>query len=224
MSKISKNELKRNELVEWLKLSAYYFKNNLKVLLVTLSSAIFIIAAGSSILYIKRNNNKQSAEMLSQATNAYHLGESQTGEKNKISIVDSITILKSIIEKYPNTQSAALAYYYLGKLNYELSDYQQSLLYYQDFANKYSNHMLINSVRTNIANIYEIQKNYDEAAKIYENLVNSSDMDAKQKDAQRLNLARIYELQNNPDKAKNIYSALPNNEEAQFRLGCLSDK
>lgn len=224
MTKITKNELKRNELGEWLKLSVYYFKNNLKVLIVTISSILFIIIAGSSIIYMKKNNNKLSAEMFSQAMETYHLGDTKTGEITKTNLIDSIAILKNIIEKYPNTQSAALAYYYLGNFYFELADYQQALSQYQYFVNKYSNHSLIDAVRINIANIYELQKNYDEAVKIYENLVNSSTINAKQKDDLKLNLARVYELQNQILKAKNIYSSLPNNDQAQFRLGCLSDK
>ncbi|MFH1288775.1 MAG: tetratricopeptide repeat protein [bacterium] len=227
MAKISKNELKRNEIIEWLKwlkLTTYYFKNNLKVVIITVTSIIFIIIIGSSILLIKGKNNKLSAAMLSQAVNVYHFGGNQAGEVSKKSIIDSISLLKNVIEKYPHTQSASIAYYYLGNLNYQLADYQQSLLYYKDFINKYPNHTLVHSVQKNMAYIYEFQKNFDEAAKIYENLINTSDIDPKQKDSLKLNLARIYELQNQLEKAKAIYLQFPDDEEAQFRLSCLTEK
>lgn len=153
MTKISKTQLKRNELVDGLKLVVYYFRNNLKVVVITITSIIFIIIAGSSVLFIKRKNNQLSAETLSQAISVYHLGD----RKN---IIDSMSILKSIIEKYPRTPSAAIAYYYLGNLNYELADYQQALLYYKNFISKYPNHMLIRFVQKNMDCVYESQK-YD---------------------------------------------------------------
>lgn len=209
MTKISKTQLKRNELVDGLKLVVYYFRNNLKVVVITITSIIFIIIAGSSVLFIKRKNNQLSAETLSQAINVYHLGD----RKN---IIDSMSILKSIIEKYPHTLSTAIAYYYLGNLNYQLADYQQSLLYYKDFINKYPNHILVRFVQRNIACVYESQKNFDEAAKIYENLTGTV-----REPSLLLDLARIYELQGQLEKAKDIYSHLPDNEEAKFRLSCL---
>lgn len=224
MSKITKNELKRNELVEWLKLSAYYFKNNIKVVIITISSIVFIIAAGSTILFIKSRNNRLSAEILAKAINTYHFDDKNAKEENRIKIIDSISLFKSILGKYPYTQSAPIAYYYLGNLNYQLSDYEKSLSYYQDFVKKYPQHTLINSVKINIANIYELQNNFEEAVKIYEYLINNAGISLKQKDDIKLNLARIFELNNQLDKAINIYSQLPNNEEAQFRLSCLSDK
>ncbi|MEW6089083.1 MAG: tetratricopeptide repeat protein [bacterium] len=224
MSKISKTELKRNELIEWLKLTAYYFKNNIKVVIITVTSIIFIIIAGSSILYIKRKNNRLSQEMLFQAINIYHSNPSQPGETGKKTLIDSISGLKNVIDKYPNTQSASIAYFYLGNLYYQLADYQQSLQYYNDFAKKYPRHELIHLVHKNTANIYESLKNFDEAVKIYEDLINMHGIDLKEKDDLKLNLARIYEIQNQIDKAKKIYAELSNNEEAQFRLSCLSDK
>lgn len=151
MTKISKAQLKRNELVDGLKLAAYYFKNNLKVITITVVIIIFIVITGSSVLFIKRKNNQLSAEMLSQAIGVYHLGD----RKN---IIDSISMLKNIIEKYPHTPSAAIAYYYLGNLNYELADYQQSLLYYKNFISRYPNHMLASFVQKNMACVESLGK------------------------------------------------------------------
>ena len=224
MTKISKNELKRNELEEWIRLTGYYCKNNYKVLIITITSIIFIVVAGSSILYMKRRNNKISSEMLSEALHSYHLNDNNPNNKSKIQIIDSRTILKNLIKKYPSTQSAILAYYYLGKLNYQLGDLKQSLENYQYFVDIYSNHELIYPVKINIAYIYELQNNYEEAVEIYENMINAPSVNQDQKKDIKFNLARIYELQNQSMKAKEIYSELSDNDEAQFRLSCLSDK
>ena len=103
----------------------------------------------------------------------YHFlqAESPTSQSQpqKISLDQIITELEFITTTYPGTEAACLAFNYLGNIYFDLGNYQEALIHYQEGLNAHKGDLIYyTSSLSGIAACYENKQEYNKAASYFE--------------------------------------------------------
>jgi len=119
----------------------------------------------------------------------------------------------TLIKEHPSQQSAKLALYYTGTINYDLNQYEDAitnLVSYLD--DSPDNPLLEDSANFTIGLAYYNLENWQESEKYLSKLQNSGSPYEKQAN---VNLALAYEKMGQFDKAEDLYKNVLNNAVAQ---------
>ncbi len=119
----------------------------------------------------------------------------------------------ALIKEHPSQQSAKLAMYYTGILNYDLGQYEKTISSLNEYLNDSpDNQLLEDSANFTIGLSYYNLENWQESEKYLSKLQNSGSPYEKQAN---INLGLAYEKMGQYDKAENIYKNFLNNQTAQ---------
>lgn len=209
-------ELKRNDLVDYLREAWEYFQAHQQNVLITVAIAAVIFAL--AFLYIQKRsaNFDQAQDILSNAayyesqkvgdpadkSNGYVLFRTNDEKYQKVQ-----EGYNQIINLYPNSPAAADAQFKVGCCYYEMKKYEQAIDQFQSYLNRYRNGKYVPQARLNIAYAWEQKKDYDKAAEIYGVL--SKDFKGQCWGAEALwHEAVCLEQKMQKDKAKDCYKEL----------------
>ena len=172
----------------------------MKRILLLLLSAILILSCSKSPEELKSESDK----LFNQAMDYYERGY----------LNQSADLFKEVIEietKLGGIQRRANSYVYLGLINYQLSDFYQSMDFYQkalkDFQtlnDKRSELLVLN----NIAGIHSLLGEYEDAIKIYSDVIGKSFIfaDKESEAIASLNLGDVYQEMWDFDKAFDYFN------------------
>jgi tetratricopeptide (TPR) repeat protein len=118
---------------------------------------------------------------------------------------DSIDMLKKLIDKYPHSWSARMAYYHLGNIYYNRGEIDNAISSYKEFVSraKSDNAGIKFLALTSLGYCFEAKKDFKSALNYFEEAQTSNNIGFEAIGFR--NIARIYELLNDNKKALENY-------------------
>ncbi len=162
-----------------------------------------VLAAGIAFgIYMYWSHYQYSAKDL--YAKAQDIQTAQVPE-NPESITQKIKIYEELIDKYPHSWSARMAYYHLGNIYYNRGEFDKAIDDYKKFvSSRISDKAGIKFLAlTSIGYSYESKKDYKAALEYFQKALKSNN--AGFESVAYSNIARIYELMNNKKNALDNY-------------------
>ena len=214
-AKLSKKELEGPDVFQSgiEKITDYIAENKTRFrVIVAAASLVIIIAVG---IYFYWNNYQVSALGL-YAKAQDNLAKN--AEKPE-AIKDSIPIFKELIDKYPQSWSAKIAWYHLGNIYYSQGDLDNAITSYKSYISSAAadNAGIKFLALTSLGYCYENKKDFKSALSYFEQAQKSNNTGFEAIGYR--NIARIYEQMNDKKKAlENYQSALQKTTDPSMSL------
>lgn len=159
------------------------------------------------VIYLVNSHQEKKAQV------AGTMFENALVQYNSGNIEPALDGFANLIKEHPSQQSAKLAQYYTGILNYDLGQYEKTIASLNEYLNDSpDNQLLVDSANFTIGLSYYNLENWQESEKFLSKLQNSGSPYEKQAN---INLGLAYEKMGEYDKAENIYKNFLNNQTAQ---------
>ncbi len=162
--RITKKELKQDQLITIYVKATEFFRNNRKLVSGTITGVVIAVVAIIIYMNNRNSNNMVAATQLSQVLNFFNGGAYQlaiNGDPNR-----NITGLKSIVDNYGSSETGEQAKIYLADCYYYLGDFDNALKYFKDFDG--SDKLLEASADAGVAEVYEVKRDYEKSAEYYD--------------------------------------------------------
>ncbi|MGV8059378.1 MAG: YfgM family protein [Smithellaceae bacterium] len=202
-AKLSKKELKGPDVFQSSieRLSDYIAENKTRFYVIVTAVALAMIIGGG--IYFYWSNYQTSALRLYAKAQDTVI---KNGEKPE-SAKDSIPIFKELIDKYPFSGSAKIAWYNLGNIYYAQGDIDNAITSYANYisATTADNTGIRFMALTSLGYCYENKKDFKSALSYFEQAQKSYNNGFEAIGYR--NIARIYEQMNDKKKALENYSS-----------------
>jgi predicted negative regulator of RcsB-dependent stress response len=160
--RISKKELKQDQLVTLYFQANTWLENNLKYVIGAALVIVVLFALGIFFSSSSKSSNQKASVELFRAVRTSESGDVQ----------GALTLFNSLVEKYGNTKSGKMARYYLANAFYKNQDYDNALIQYQKFSKSFSgDDYIVLSALAGVASCMEQKQQFDKAAPLFENIV-----------------------------------------------------
>jgi predicted negative regulator of RcsB-dependent stress response len=214
-AKLSKKELEGPDVFQSgiEKITDYIAENKTRFrVIVAAASLVIIIAVG---IYFYWNNYQVSALGLYAKAQDNLVKNVEKPE----AIKDSIPIFKELIDKYPQSWSAKIAWYHLGNIYYSQGDLDNAITSYKSYISSAAadNAGIKFLALTSLGYCYENKKDFKSALSYFEQAQKSNNTGFEAIGYR--NIARIYEQMNDKKKAlENYQSALQKTTDPSMSL------
>jgi len=159
------------------------------------------------VIYMVSSHQKKKAQI------AGEMFENALVQYNEGSLEPALQGFANLIEEHPSQQSAKLALYYTGILNFDLGQYEKTIDSLQNYLNDSpKNQLLEESANFTIGLAYYNLQNWQESEKYLSKLQNSNSPYEKQAN---INLGLVYEKLGQYKKAEEIYKKFLSNATPQ---------
>ncbi len=125
--RISKKELKQDELLEFLFNAEQFVRKNQKALIYAVIGVVVVVVVALMMINSRKKADLAAAALVGQAQAAFDQGNYQ----------QVISDLDPTINTYKGTQSAGIGIFYLGSASYRLSKYDDAQKYFQQYLDNY---------------------------------------------------------------------------------------
>jgi TolA-binding protein len=190
-----------------------FIEKYLKTIVISISSIVVVLAVYFSVDYSFNKGEQKSNADFGKVYLVYRnavLDQNLKEEGLKKKLLEINEDFRLVIEKHPNSQSAARSAYYMGNTLYRNGDYQKAIEFYEKgAAGKRKSHISFLCLM-GAASCQEQLKNYDKAARIYDEVLGSF-KDRYIAPTALFNLGQVLERVNKLDKAKDEYSKIVEN-------------
>jgi tetratricopeptide (TPR) repeat protein len=200
-AKLSKKELKSPDAFQttFERVGDYVSENKTRVTIVGIA-LICAVAIAAGIYFYWSYYSGSALKLYSKAqANILKSGE------NKATIEENINIYKELVDKYPYSWSARMAYYHLGNIYYANGEIDKAIHSYEKFVSKAGTDKT--GVKflalTSLAYAYEAKKDFKDALKYFEEAQGAYNVGFEVTGLR--NIARAYEELNNKEKALEFY-------------------
>lgn len=165
--------------------------------------ALSIIIVILAVYFYLLNYEQKAEELYSQAFNSYAL--TTNPETERAAFESAIGTYEKLLEEYPRSDAADLAYYNLGNIHYRFGEIDKSIAAYEEFTKRYHKDSVLTSLAYyGLGYCYEKKQEYANALRSFE----ASDKNLSGTHFRAINysnIARIYEKMNNTEKALEYY-------------------
>jgi len=162
--RITKKELKQDQLVTTYFKAIDFLRNNRKLVSGTLTGLVIAVIVIVAYLNNRRSDNMKAATDLAGVLEYFNGGAYQMAINGDPS--HNITGLKSIVENYGGSETGEQAKIYLGDCYYYLGNYDAALKYFKDYDG--NDKFLQASAYAGIAEVDEIEGDAKDAAEYYD--------------------------------------------------------
>lgn len=202
-AKLSKKELEGPDAFQSSieRLTYYFIENRVRVYVVVTAIGLAILIAIATYFYWS-NYQTSALELYTKAQdNLIKNGEKPQAAK------DSIPLFKELIDKYPHSWSAKIAWYSLGNIYYNLGEIENAIASYKSYiADSTADNSGIRFLAlTSLGYCYENKNDFKSALSYFEQ-AQKTDNRGFEAIGYR-NIARIYEQMNDTKKALENYSS-----------------
>lgn len=209
--KLSKKEIKEDKLVtSFYEAKSFYGKNQTMLFALVGGIVVIVLAVLFYSSRVKENNLLASVE-LARVINTYNAGLYQQAIDGKEGTKE--IGLAKIVDDYSGTEQGELARIYLANAYFYTEQYDKALEEYDDYSG--SDNLMIASALAGKASCYEVNKDYEKAAKYFAKAANVNEYIPANPDY-LLNAGVDYiKIKNNSEakvvlsKIKNDYSTSP---------------
>jgi len=161
--KITKKQLKEDNLVTFYYKAVQYFENNMKPILI-IGGSVIVLAVLVYLYSVKlKNDNEKAALELSRVVSIYEMGNYQEAIDGKKGT--NVLGLKQIVESYGSTENGEIAKVYLGNSYLYLGKIDKAYEYFDDFSG--DSPIYKATAIAGIAGYYEYKKEFEKAADKY---------------------------------------------------------
>lgn len=206
--KLTKKELKQDQFVLATLQAKSFIETHSKTITYALLGLLALVALGYFYVQSKSNAETAAATLLTKAQL-----ETQNGQRE-----NAINIYQEIIDQYDGTNAAAKANFLLGKIYWEDDNLTLAKQYFQAYLDEASDdNLLTQAALAGLADCYYAEKNYAEAAKLYERAA-KIEPDFPPAAAYLYSAAQAYKAAGNPAKAKALAQKIIDDyEDPQFK-------
>ncbi|HKJ69531.1 MAG TPA: tetratricopeptide repeat protein [bacterium] len=156
--RISKKELKQDDLLEFLYKAERFIRQHKKLLSYTLLGIVVIVAMGLMMYNSRQNAEMQAAAALGSAQTLYDQGQYQQ-------VIDE---LEPVIADYRGTRSAGVGVFYIASAYDRQGNESEAQKYYRQYLDRYDNDPLLSaSTLASLGAIHAEQGNHTEALDLY---------------------------------------------------------
>ena len=202
-AKLSKKELEGPDVFQSSieRLTDYFMENKARVYVIVTAIGLAIVIAIA--IYFYWSNYQTSALGLYTKAQDNLIRSPEKPQAAK----DSIPIFKELIDKYPHSWSAKIAWYNLGNIYYNQSDIDNAIASYKSYISSTTadNAGIRFLALTSLGYCYENKKDYKSALSYFEQAQKSNNSGFEAIGYR--NIARIYEQMNDKKKALENYSS-----------------
>ena len=167
--KISKKEIKEDELLKaYARASAFYYANK-RYVSYALTGLVVVVVAALIFFNNRRASNEKAATELGKVYTIYDAAANNPAQYQQA--IDGqpdrgIMGLKTIVDNYGSTESGQLARFYLANSYFNVGRYDDAIQQFDGFST--SNKLLEASARAGIGASYEAKGEYEKAAGNFE--------------------------------------------------------
>jgi tetratricopeptide (TPR) repeat protein len=199
-AKIDKKELEEPDKLQLFFLSVRAFAENNRTAIYIATGIFILITVLAGGWYIYQLNYETSAGKIYT-----RILESSMKAGSPAGDAAAIKGYKDLIDQYPRSEAAVVAYYRLGNLYLGRHELDAAITSYQDFLKKEpSESDLVPLAYNGMGTCYELKKDFSKAIESFENALKTSN--ALSFEAMNCgSIARVYEAMNNPVKAVEFY-------------------
>lgn len=200
-AKLSKKELKSPDAFQttFEKVGDYVSENKTRVMIVGIA-LICAVAIAAGIYFYWSYYSGSALKLYSKAQ-----GNILKSGENKETIEENIKIFKELVDNYPYSWSARMAYYHLGNIYYANGEIDKAIHSYEKFVSKAGADKT--GVKflalTSLGYAYEAKKDFKDALKYFEEAQSAYNTGFEMTGLR--NIARAYEELNNKEKALEFY-------------------
>lgn len=162
--RITKKELKQDQLITTYVKATEFFRNNRKLVSGTITGLVIGVIVVIAYLNNRNSDNLKAATELSQVLNLFNGGAYQmaiNGDPTR-----NITGLKSIVDNYGSSETGEQAKIYLADCYYYIGSYDEALKYFKNYDG--SDKLLEASADAGIAEVYEIRGDHEKSAEYFD--------------------------------------------------------
>lgn len=200
-AKLSKKELKSPDAFQttFEKVGDYISENRTRVTIIGIALVCAVAIAAGIYFYWSYYSGSALKLYATAQSNILKSGE------NKESTGENIKIYKELIDKYPLSWSARMAYYHLGNIYYNGGEIDKAIHSYEKFVSKTGTDKtgIKFLALTSMGYAYEAKKDFKDALKYFEEAQNVYNTGFEMIGLR--NIARAHEELNNKEKALEYY-------------------
>ena len=206
--KITKKELKQDNLVTAYANTKLYYERHKKYISYATTALIVIVVAVVVFLNNRRANNEKATTELSKIMSVFDAGNGDV-KKYRVAVDGQpergVMGLKTIVANYGGTESGELARFYLANAYYNLGEIDDALKQFESMSS--SNPVIQASDFAGIGSCYESKGDYEKAAVNFEKAANT--ISNSFSTPEYLNsAARCYGRANQKEKAVTLYKRI----------------
>lgn len=161
--RVSKKELKQDELLEFLYNSEQFIRKNQKALIYAVIGIVVVIVVALMMMNSRKNAEMAAAAEVGQAQAAFDQGNYQ----------EVIADLEPVVETYKGTNSAGVGVFYLGSASYRLGKFDDAQTYYKQYLDEYDDDPVLSAsasaslgaIASNAGNYTTAFQHYKKAAR-----------------------------------------------------------
>lgn len=196
--KLSKKELKQDQFVLATLQAKSFVETHSRTITYALVGVLALLVLGYFYFQSKANAETAASTLLTKAQL-----ELQTGQRE-----NAVNIYQEIIDQYDGTDAAAQANFHLGRMYWEDNNLTLAKQYFQAYLDEASDdNILTQAALAGLADCYFAEKNFSEAAKLYERAARI-EPDFPQADAYLYSAAQAYREAGNTAKARALAQKL----------------
>ena len=203
--KIAKKEIQEDKLVTSFYQAQEVFEEHKQKIIIGVGAIAILILAITWFVNKKAEDNLLAAAQISQVVSSFEQGQFQKAIDGEPGT--QLVGLKSIVDNYGSTEQGEIAKIYLANSYYSLGDYENAEETYSDYSGESKLHQ--STAYAGMAACYEVQADYEEAAKYYKKAADTYKLETQTADF-LLNAGINYLKAGQKDKAKDVLETVKN--------------
>lgn len=167
---------------------------------------VCLVAVAIGAIFWLQHQNEQEAFILEHRAAQLYLDRS-LDDQGKAHLEEAITLYQQILDEFPGTSSAELAWYFLGNAHTEQENYTGAIEDYENYISSFQNNpTLLGLVFQRLGSAYIFNGQRQKGLDTYTQVLNLPD--ALNKDQVLFELAKLEEAENHTEQALTYYKQL----------------
>ena len=169
---------------------------------------VCIVAAGIGGIFWMEHLHEQKALALEHRAGTLYFDRSlDQPEKAKANLEQAIALYQQILDEFPHTSSAELAWYFLGNARAEQENYSGAIKAYESYLSSFQNNPTLRSlVMQRLGSTYIITGNRQKGLEVYNLILTLTE--TLNEDQVLFELAKLEESDDHPNQALTYYKQL----------------
>ena len=169
---------------------------------------VCIVAAGiGGIFWMEHQHEQEALALEHQAGILYFDRPLDQPEKAKTNLEQATALYQQILDEFPHTSSAELAWYFLGNARAEQENYSGAIKAYESYLSSFQNNPTLRSlVMQRLGSTYIITGNRQKGLEVYNQILTLTE--TLNEDQVLFELAKLEESDDHPNQALTYYKQL----------------